>query len=276
MSGTTKNVQRNLKKLLTLCPPPEIVASHTVTKTIKHMRTKSFLAAAALVAAGVLSSQAQSNVYSLNVVGYVNLTVRPGFNLLTAQLKTASATAEINTVLTNITGLDDGSTFFGWNSTLQTFTEPANYVGTPPDGPAWYNADYTALAADTAPRGTAFFINKIGPGNATITLVGEVPQGANSITVPNNYGFLGDFVPTSQEISTNGFPIADGNTVSTWDPIAQGYTEPLNGVGTPPDGPAWYNADYTAVVPFAPAVGQGFLHSSINGSAPWTRNFTVQ
>jgi hypothetical protein len=237
------------------------------------MRTK-LLAAAAILAAGFATVQAQ-NVYSLNVVGYVNLTVKPGYNLLTAQLNTPSATAAINTVLTNVVGLDDGSTLFGWNAALQTFTEPANYVGTPPDGPAWYNADYTALAGDNVPRGTAFFINNIGATDATITLVGEVPQGANSISVPNNYGFLGDFVPVSQEIATNGFPIVDGNTVSTWNPLTQGYTEPLNGIGTPPDGPAWYNADFTAQVPFAPAVGQGFLHNSINGSATWNRSFTV-
>jgi hypothetical protein len=239
------------------------------------MRTKTLLAAAAMIAAGALSLQAQNNVYSLNVVGYVNLTLKPGYNLISAPLNTASATAEINTVLTNIVGLDDGSTFFGWDDGLQTFKQAANWVGTPPDGPAWYNADYTALAVDTAPRGTAFFIQNIGASDATLTLVGEVPQGANTITVPNNYGFLADFVPASQEISTNGFPIQDGNTVQTWDPIAQTYNVALNGVGTPPDGPAWYNADYTAVVPFAPAVGQGFLHSSINGSAPWNRNFTV-
>jgi hypothetical protein len=239
------------------------------------MRTK-LLAAAALLAAGAFSMQAQSNVYSLNVVGYVNLTLRPGYNLVTAQLTTPSATAAINTVLTNIVGLDDGSTLFGWDSALQTFKQAANYVGTPPDGPAWYNADYTALSPETTPRGTSFFIQNIGAANATLTLVGEVPQGANTISVPNNNGFLGDFVPVSQEIATNGFPIQDGNTLTTWDNVAQGYTVALNGIGTPPDGPAWYNADYTAVVKFAPAVGQGFLHNSINGSAPWNRNFTVK
>jgi hypothetical protein len=241
------------------------------------MRTKTLILAAAALAAGLISSQAQSsNVYSVNVVGYVNITIKPGFNLISAPIKgSANPTATINPLLTAITGLDDGSTFFGWNAGSQSFTEAANWIGTPPDGPAWYNADYSAFAPDTAPRGTSFFINHIGSANATLTLVGEVPQGTDVETVPANYGFLADFIPAQQEISTNGFPIVDGNTVTTWDADTQGYTEALNGIGTPPDGPAWYNADYSAVIPFAPAVGQGFLHTSINGTATWTRTFSV-
>jgi hypothetical protein len=87
---------------------------------------------------------------------------------------------------------------------------------------------------------------------------------------------LGDFVPTSQEIVTNGFPIRDGSTLFTFNSTSQAYTEALNGVQTPPDGPAWYNADYSAVVTFAPAVGQGFVYFNPSASAPWNRNFTVQ
>lgn len=240
------------------------------------MRTKSLFAAAACIAAGVLSSQAQSNVYSLNVVGYVNLTLKPGYNLITPQLKDASGSTQINVILTNAPALADGSTFFGWDATLQTFTPAANFIGTPPDGPAWYNADFSALVTDTAPRGQSYFIYNAGANNATLTLVGEVPQGPNSITVPNNYGFLGDFVPVSQEIATNGFPIADGSTVQTWDSVGQTYSPALNGIGTPPDGPAWYNADFSAQVPFAPQVGEGFLYFTTTGSSSWNRNFTVK
>lgn len=239
------------------------------------MRTKSLFAAAAFIAAGVLSSQAQSNVYSLNVVGYVNLTLKPGYNLITAQLKDASGSTQINTILTNAPTLADNSTFFGWNSGLQTFTEAANWVSPASGGPAWYNADFSALVTDTAPRGQSYFIFNSG-ADATLTLVGEVPQGSDVVTVPNNYGFLGDTVPVSQEIKTNGFPIADNATVFTFDPIAQSYTEALNGVSATSGGPDWYNADFSAVVNFAPAVGQGFVHSTAAGSANWTRNFTVQ
>lgn len=240
------------------------------------MRTKTLLAAAAIVAAGALSSQAQ-NVYSLNVVGYVNITLKPGYNLVANQLNNAaSPTAEISKVLTNITGLPDGGTFFGWNAAGQNFTEAANWVATPPDGPAWYNADYSAFASDTATRGKSYFIFNPGATDATLTLVGEVPQGASPSTIAANYNFLGDLVPASQEIITNGFPVADSSTLFTFDAANQSYTEALNGVATPPDGPAFYNADYSAIINFAPAVGQGFIYFNPNASVAWNRTFTVQ
>lgn len=241
------------------------------------MRTKTLLTVAAALAAGVVASQAQSNVYSLNVVGYINLTLKPGYNLITAQLKdTANPTGPINAILTNAPALADGSTFFGWDEGAQGFTGSANWVSAASGGPAWYNADYSALAPDVATRGKAYFINNAGAADATLTLVGEVPQGSDAGSVPNNYGFLGDYVPTSQEIKTNGFPIVDGATLFTYDSVAQGYTGALNGVGAGSGGPAWYNADFSAEVLFAPAVGQGFVHNTTAGSAPWTRNFTVQ
>lgn len=240
------------------------------------MRTKSLLAAAALVAAGVLSSEAQNNVYSLNVVGYVNLTLKPGYNLLTAQLKdSASPTAAINTILTNAPALPDGSTFIGWDAGTQGFTEAANWVSPGSGGPFWVAADFETLVSDTAPRGKSFFVFNSGGSDVTMTLVGEVPQGQDVVTVPANYSFLGDLVPTSQEIVTNGFPVVDNSTLITWDATAQGYTEALNGVGVGSGGPMWVAADFETVVPFAPAVGQGFVYNA-PGSAGWTRNFTVQ
>jgi hypothetical protein len=239
------------------------------------MRTKTLLIAAAALAAGVITSQAQ-NVYSANVVGYVNLTIKPGYNLLTAQLVDSSASTSINVILTNSADLTDGSTFFAWNDGAQDFTEAANWVSGASGGPAWYNGDYSDFAADTAARGISFFIYNVGTSDATMTLVGEVPQGTNNASVPPANSFLADFVPASQEIKTNGFPIATYSTLQTFNPVTQDYNEALNGVGPADGGPDWYNGDFSAVVIFAPAVGQGFLYNNPNSlSDPWTRVFTV-
>jgi hypothetical protein len=243
------------------------------------MRTKTLLVAAAALAAGVIASQAQSsNVYSANVVGYVNLTVKPGYNLLTAQLvDTANPTGPINPILTNSADLPDGSTFFAWNDGAQDFTPAANWVSGAGGGPAWYNSDYSELAADIAPRGTSFFVWNSGSTDCTITLVGEVPQGTNTASVVPAYGFLADFVPASQEIKTNGFPIATGSTLQTFDPVAQDYAVALNGVGPADGGPDWYNSDYSEVVNYAPPVGGGFLYFNPNTVADaWIRVFTVK
>src|SRR5262249_17654422 len=68
-----KSVQKNFKKALTLNLHFGIVALHTVTYKQK-MRTKTLLLSAAAVVAGLISAQAQSNVFSANIVGYVTLT----------------------------------------------------------------------------------------------------------------------------------------------------------------------------------------------------------
>src|SRR6059036_1804778 len=46
-----------------------------------YMRTKTLICAATLLAAGAATSMAQ-NVYSLNVVGYVQVSLTNGFNLV--------------------------------------------------------------------------------------------------------------------------------------------------------------------------------------------------
>ena len=58
------------------------------------MRTKTLILAAALTAAGLASSLAQSNVYSLNVVGYVNKTLTGGslFSVVNNPLNTTNNT----------------------------------------------------------------------------------------------------------------------------------------------------------------------------------------
>lgn len=231
------------------------------------MRTKSLLAAAAIIAAGVASSQAQSNVYSLNVVGYVNLTIKPGFNLITSQLKSSTGSSSVNVLLTNAPTLADGSTFFGWNAGAQDFNQADIWVQAEN---TWYLGDGSAPTASPAPRGDSYFINNIG-ADAVLTLVGEVHQGATAVPVPALYGFLGDPAPVSQEIKTNGFPIADGSTLQTFDTTAQDYTQAIIG-----DSGAFLLGDGSAEAFFAPLVGQGFLYNNPGASTTWNRNFTVQ
>ena len=43
-------------------------------------------------ALGTASLVAQTNVYSINAVGYINLTLQPGFNIIACQLQTGSNT----------------------------------------------------------------------------------------------------------------------------------------------------------------------------------------
>src|SRR5262245_58225630 len=64
------------------------------------MRTKSLLLAAGIAVAGALPSMAQSsNVFSVNVVGYINLVTRPGFNLIANQLTLSPTSNTVPAVL---------------------------------------------------------------------------------------------------------------------------------------------------------------------------------
>src|SRR5437867_4239192 len=81
------------------------------------MRTRTRICAAAL-AAGVLTSWAQSNVYSLNVVGYVNKQLVGSFayNLIANPLKNANNNISnlFNYAVTG-PGLHDGDEILRWD-----------------------------------------------------------------------------------------------------------------------------------------------------------------
>src|SRR6185369_1228000 len=109
-----------------------IVSPHTVT-TKHEMRTK-LLAAAAILAAGIASSMAQSNVYSLNVVGYVNRTFVGGglFSLTSNPLNTTNNTLA-GIFGANGVGLPSGSQVQAWNYGTQDF----DVYGKTPFPPGW-------------------------------------------------------------------------------------------------------------------------------------------
>src|ERR1700733_540872 len=102
------------------------------------MKTKTLLIAAAALAAGVMSSQAQG-VYSQNIVGYVNLSISNGFNLVNIPLD-LDGTGTNNAVSTVIgTNLPIGSIIESWtpsggfsaNSFLTTSKQPTPHWAAP-------------------------------------------------------------------------------------------------------------------------------------------------
>src|SRR5262245_30453866 len=80
------------------------------------MRTKTLLCAAAL-AAGVATSMAQSNVYSLNVVGYVNTAVVGSGGDGKFQMICNPLNATNNTIGVLIPTCPDFSALYKWNGT---------------------------------------------------------------------------------------------------------------------------------------------------------------
>src|SRR5262249_25584145 len=130
------------------------------------MRTKTLLCAAAL-AAGVVSTMAQSNVYSLNVVGYVNVPTRGtgNFTLIANPLNNTGSNGNDITNLFSVA--QDGDSIFTWDAGAQDL------------GTTIYSYSSFLHAWDghrVLQAGEAIFYLNAG-GNATNTFVGEVIQG---------------------------------------------------------------------------------------------------
>jgi hypothetical protein len=118
------------------------------------MRTKSLLLSAAALAAGLASAMAQSNVYSVNIVGYVNKPLATNA-LELIQNPLDDGTNTLNSVLA---GMGSGSVAYVWNGTGYSPASKPKAVWSP---------DLSV------PTGLGFFVKRQGSAG-TNTFVGEV------------------------------------------------------------------------------------------------------
>jgi hypothetical protein len=247
---------------------------------------KKLLLTAALVAAGALPSMAQSNVYSLNIVGYVNVSVpASGYVLLSDPLVSADSTNGVNNTLTNQSPVIQNGFLFVWNAAGQKYQQ----LVAGGDG-NWYDpGNGFAASTNSIPPGSSFFIQNVAGSATTITLVGSVLTGTNTVTVNSGYGFFGNFEPVAGDLTTNGFPINDNSLIFNWDVVNQKYDQWV-GVGSAQAGnngnPLILDpGNGFAPVTYVPAIGQGFvyLNPGVQGTEPqitatpaWTQVFTPQ
>ena len=239
------------------------------------MRTKTLLLSAAVLAAGLAASTAQS-VYSVNAVGYVNTVVTNGYNLIANPLN--GTNNNINTIMP-VAPVD--SVVLRWSNLEQKFVSTDTYVsGVPglPDG--WYDLGAGALSTNVLSPGESFFFQKPAAGASTYTLtfVGEVPQGNLTNRIGTLYGFYSSIVPQSATFSAMGFPGRNDMTYTEWSGGGQKYVNLLNyisGVPGLPDG--WYDLGAGVQRDPQPGVGQGFLiyNPAGNGAVSWGRTFSV-
>lgn len=221
------------------------------------MRTKSLFAAAAILAAGVASSMAQSNVYSLNVVGYVNVVVQGGgsYNLLANPLN--------NPTSNGVTNLFNG-TPGDFDQVLTWDVNAFDFAATQPL--------YLSGAWDSnvnLPVGQGFFY--VNANNTfTNTFVGEVVQGSFTRTLvgSGSYNLIGSSAPVGGGFTNAiaGLVPGDFDQVLKWDVNTFDFNsvQPLFLSG------AW---DTTAL---NIGVGEGLFYVNANADNSWTRNFTVQ
>ncbi len=214
------------------------------------MRTKTLVLAAAALAAGFATSMAQSNVYSVNVVGYINVVYKGGgYTLVANPLDDGNGNQMTNLVA----ALPNKSSVLMWDGT--SFSISASKTAG-----AW-STNYVI-----AP-GTGFFVKNgiVGNPDITNTFVGSVivaPGATNSRALPANYVLVGSAIPFAGDLTsdTNINLVAvlpNKSQVLRWDANAspQGY------VGSSKTAGAWGS-------PVNVGAGEGFFVKS-GGATNW-------
>jgi hypothetical protein len=204
-----------------------------------------------------------AQVYSANVVGYVNVTIPNGYSMIANPLDAGDnsvanlfAAASANT---------PGNTVYTWNG--------ASLI---PDTCDAFDGTWQNPSLDLAP-GKGFFFQNGNGAPFTVTFVGTVKQGAiTQPTIQNGYSVLASPVPVTGYLQTDlGLTNAQpGDTAYLW-----------NGSSLIPctkdafDG-TWQtlSAPFSADVNKGPqiAVGSSFFYQTASGPIPWNLNFTVQ
>jgi hypothetical protein len=227
------------------------------------MRTKTLLLTAALSVAGIASSMAQA-VYSVNAVGYVNVDLVPGFNMISNPLdnKAANGNTIANLFTTGFQGaIPNALTVYHFDPTIDDFVSTG------------YDDLDEAFGGEAAnvviPPGTGMFVFLPGTTNRRITFVGEVPQAAASNQqIPQGFSIKASTVPVGGLVSTMNFPAGQADTIYEWDKVAQEYFsasyDDLDETWTANGVPAVPNID----------VGEAFFLFKVQ-AANWVRDFTV-
>ena len=254
----TMTTQKMFKNQFDICCGIEEVGDTHGTNTIL-MRTKTLLLAAALTAVGIATSMAQ--VYSVNAVGYVRTSLKPGFNMVSNPLNAASN--KISDLFKNVDGgiPAEGMTVYKYVN--------GNYL--PPviffDDGSFDGADFTL-----APGEGAFVLNSAATAK-TITFVGEVPQGPLSTTLKVGFNMISSQVPQAGAIDTVlKYSAADQDLAYQFDASIQNYITPKQAFA---DDPNVVNSP-VSWDPSAPVIGVGEAFWLLKTTAgTWTRTFSV-
>jgi hypothetical protein len=235
------------------------------------MRTK-LLLGAAILAASVACSMAQ-NVYSVNVVGYVNVTLPTGqftavANPLDASMGGTVANGNDMTNLFNINttaGLANGSYIATFNSVLNDYDSSISYVSLTKK----WGGNFSM------PPGVGALFYNAGGSDAVVTFVGQVEQGTYNVGTLGSQQFtlVGSPVPIGGDITNSttvvGLVPSNGDYVQTFNSAANDYNSASSWVQLTKK---WGAGPSSTIAP-----GQAFLYYNAAGSAnSWVSNFTVQ
>jgi hypothetical protein len=256
------------------------------------MRTKTLALSALMGALGSASLIAQTNVYSLNAVGYINVTLPPGYSMVTCPLQ-CTPDNSLNTCFNDATNAYDGAS-------VQAFNNGGSFGNGESAAFGSWSAGGTTV--NLTPGSAVFFYNPADPrqgaaGNMYATFVGTVPQGSLTNKLYPGYNLVGSVVPVSGDAATNsvmnnfGFGATgpgNGDSVVFYDPTANAGAPPIyqNGYTGPGTACSWQFGSWIGGLgnsslgqdPIVNTPTTGFFYYNAQGAGnteQWIENFTI-
>lgn len=224
---------------------------------------KTLLIAAAALAAGVISSQAQA-VYSQNVVGYVNIGLTNtgaanGTYVMVCNQMDADGTGTNNSIYNVVgTNLPPNTQVLCWNPAT------AGFISSKLSASGKWSVNNQVITNAMNP-GSGFFINcPLATGVATnFTCVGSVIQGTNLFSINSGYQIVSPISPVAGGIVTNGYVPTKNDQVLVWNNGTGGY------VSHKYSGTAWSGGEPVF------SVGQAFFLNAATVNT-WTNILNIQ
>jgi len=192
---------------------------------------------------------AQTPVYSVNAVGYVNTSLLKGYNLIANPLDNKATDG--NTVAKLFASLPGGSQVFVFNGKGFDLAE-VDVLSGEIGGPG---------ASKVIAPGNGVFVNVQAP--ATITFVGEVPTGPLSNPIPAGFSIKASQVPQAGTATALGFPAGEGDQIFQFNEATQKYASPIG-----------FNLGAWDVEPQFD-VGEAFFVNNVGAAKNWTRTFNI-
>lgn len=221
------------------------------------MKTKALILAAAFAAAGVATSSAQ--VYSVNAVGYVNVSLPSGFSLVANPLNAGAGNNTVAKLFSNITPSVPG------NSKVFVFDNATGLFKTITFSPLSQTWNPPADAAIEITPGNGVFFQNPTANALTVTFVGEVMQGALSNPLPLGFSIKANQVPQAGKPDDFGFPGSPNDKIFRFIPSTGVY----NTFTFSPLSQSW-----NPTLPSIP-VGEAFYVFRATSAGTWSRTFNV-
>jgi hypothetical protein len=239
------------------------------------MRTKTLALTALLGMLGTASVMSQS-VYSINAVGYINLTVPTGFSIISCQLQ-VSPNNQIGYVLNNDEGSSgnpgpiEGCEVFKYVPAHGNYSEDiADATDEDPSGNSGPDTNgWAGGGVLTMNPGEALWFKNVTGAPATLTFVGTVPQGTLNVTIGNGFNMISSPVPFTGGLSTVAgmTQFNDTDEVFAYNNATVNYTEYLVDEDDGPPTTGGYMNDW--LLPNGEpslTVGEGFWYNNTSGA----------